>query len=166
MKRCTLLLVMFIVPGLYACKKDSNNNAPIAGKWYENKLEIHMSNGTLANHDTTFTAASFTTDDYFDFNTDGTALFSQSGVYSVTGKSTAVSGNTTVIGLVHYAYSIVDRQLKLIPTDLYPTIANNPPGYQLEDIVQLDAGHLVLRTTVYNGAPLTLVTTKYFTKGR
>ena len=164
-KSTYLLIVAVVACCLSACKKDSHKG-PITGKWYENKLEIHLSNGTLAAHDTTFTAASFTTDDYFEFNSNGTALFSQSGVYGITGKSEAISGNTTVIGMAHYNYSIVDGQLKLIPTDLYPTTANLTPGYQLEDIVQLDANHLVLRTTVSNGAPFSLITTMYFTKGK
>jgi len=169
MKRYTLLLVMCIVAGFYACKKDSNNGIntnQIAGKWYEQKMEIHMSNGTAVDHDTTFTAASFTKDDYFQFAGDMKAVFSQSGDYNISGKSESISGGSIDISLNHFNYSIIGKQLKLVSTDIFPSTANAAANYLLDDIIQLDATHLVLRANYSGPAPFILTSTMYFTKTR
>jgi len=170
MKRYTLLLTMCIVLGFYACKKDSNNsnnNNQIAGKWYEQKMEIHESNGTAVDHDTTFNAASFTKDDYFQFTSDMKAVLSQSGDYSFIGKSESISGGTIDLSVTHYNYSIIAGQLKLVSTDFYPSNINDAANrYELDDIIQLDATHLVLHTNYTGPAPFSLTSTMYFTKTR
>jgi hypothetical protein len=169
MKKYTLLLAMCIVLCFYACKKDSNsskNNNQLTGKWYEQKMEIHLSNGTAVDHDTIFNAASFTKNDYFQFANDMKAVFSQSGDYSITGKAVVTSGGTAVVGLAHFNYSITGKQLKLEQTDTFPSNINNAANnYQLDDIVQLDATHLVLHTNYTGPAPFSLTSTMYFTKG-
>lgn len=169
MKKYSLLLAMCIMFGFYGCKKDSNssnNNNQLTGKWYEQKMEIHESNGTAVEHDTTFTAASFTKDDYFEFTNDMKAVLSQSGDYNIAGKSVATSGGVIDISRAHYNYSINGRQLKLVSTDVFPSNINSAANnYQLDDIVQLDATHLVLHTSYTGPAPFSLISTMYFTKG-
>ena len=158
---------MCITTVFYACKKDSNNNNQIAGKWYEQKMEIHESNGTAVDRDTTFTAESFTRDDYFQVSADMKAVLSQSGDYNIDGKLIATSGGVIDISQAHYNYSINGGQLKLVSTDFFPSNINSAANnYQLDDIVQLDATHLVLHTNYTGPEPFSLSSTKYFTKTR
>jgi len=151
-----------------ACKKDDNSvRNQIVGKWYQNKLVLHLSNGTAVDRDTTFTAASFTKDDYFQFTSDKKAVLSQSGGYGVTGKFTSTINGVPVAGLTHYTWTVAGDTLTLDDIDRNPSteyLTASP--YQAETIVQLDATHLVLSTTYYSGQPLSLSTTSYFTKGK
>jgi hypothetical protein len=162
------LLTAVIILCFNACKKDSNGGSnQIVGKWNESKLEIEVANSTPVARDTTFTATSFTKDDYFQFTSDKKATFSQSGIYSITGKAIAISGGTVDIGLAHFTWSIAGAALTLNVTDRFPLTQNaNGPTSKTQTIVQLDATHLVLRVTDYSGQPLGLTTTSYFTKGK
>ena len=160
------LLAAAIVLCFSACKRGGYSGPnQIVGKWYESKLEIHASNGTAVDRDTTFTPASFTKDDYFQFTSDKKAVFSQSGIYTITGKAIAISGGTIDIALAHYTWSVADATLTLNDTDRFPSMEYLSGSTQrVETIVQLDATHLVLNTTYSPGQPLSLTTTSYFTK--
>jgi len=84
-----IIIIGSFIAFLGSCKKNDttiNSNSNIIGKWHESKLTIEQNNGTEAVHDTTFTSSAFTSADYVQFNRDNTASFSQSGVYSITGK--------------------------------------------------------------------------------
>lgn len=166
-KYLTLIAAMTIIC-LYACKKDSKSRPnQIIGKWYESKLNLHLSNGTAVDHDTTFTAGAFTKDDYFQFTSDKKGVFSQSGAYSVTGKSNPNINSLATAGLTHFTWSVADSTLTLNNNDRNTTTEYLAgPTYLVETIVQLDPTHLVLRTTYYPGQPMSsLITTSYFTKG-
>ena len=163
MRKHYLTAILCVVLGLTACKK--NNTSPtnaIVGKWYESKLTIEQNNGTATVHDTTFTGDAFTSADYFQFDKDNSATFSQSGVYTITGKGKAISGGTIDISVMRYTYKISDSTLALTPALLHPT--NGSGGDGIERIVQLDATHLVLRTSFYSPGPYGLTQTAYFTK--
>ncbi|SHM50303.1 hypothetical protein [Mucilaginibacter sp. OK098] len=163
-KLLPIILIGSFIAFLDACKKDNNNSqsAKIVGKWQETKLNIHESNGTAVDRDTTFPGNSFTTSDYIKFNTDKTAAVSQSGIYTITGKGHAVSEGTIDVSLINYTYEVSDSTLTLMPVLRHPT--NGSGGNGMESIVQLDATHLVLRTYYYSPAPFSHSETAYFIK--
>ena len=149
-----------------SCKKGSvNPDTGIIGKWYETKLILHTSGGTAVDHDTTFTAESFTKNDYYLFTGDKKAVYSQSGFYSYAGKSVIWGLAGLDSGLSHYTWSIADSTLTLNNTDRNPSTEYAGTTYSEQAIVQLDANHLVLRTLYFNPAPFNYTTTSYFTKG-
>jgi hypothetical protein len=168
-KLLPIILIGSFIAFLDACKKDNNNSqsAKIVGKWQETKLNIHESNGTAVDHDTTFTGNSFTASDYIQFNMDKTAAVSQSGIYGITGKSEAIDGGTIKIAVNEYTYSIADSTLTLKSQFLHPTSSNGGTAdFETEIITQLDATHLVLHTHTYyySPAPFSHSETAYFIK--
>ncbi|MEO6977825.1 MAG: hypothetical protein ABI113_05575 [Mucilaginibacter sp.] len=175
MKKYTLLLTMCIVLGFYACKKDNAavNSGKLAGKWHETKLNLHETNGGVAARDTTFKSDSFTDLDFYQFNSDKTAVISRSGNFYFGGKAIVLNADVLFDFVTHYTYSVADSTVALKVTDVpveFSINSNGEPYNQSQTIVQLDANNLVLRTTYTNMAPgpnavtPTLVTTRYFTR--
>lgn len=166
MKNC-IPLVFAILLCMSACKKENQGaNNGIVGKWYENKLELRSRNGNTLVKDTVFIDGAFTKMDYFQFTSDGKAIFSQSGVYDFTGKSIATSGGVTVIGMAHYSWAIADSALLLNNTDRNPSTEYLPNQIETrQTILQLDAHRLVLRSQFLGDGPFNLTSISYFTKG-
>jgi len=164
-----LVIVMFS-----ACHKDKNilQSNPIVGKWQETKLNFHITVGNTTNADTTFTSAAFTTADYYQFNSDHSAIISQSGNFGITGKTTTIQGGSAYIWLNHYSYSTVGKILNLVLTDAVPqTLNGNVITTSPSTIVQVDNTHLILQNSFYyistpqgTNGPIQQTTTAYFTK--
>ncbi len=97
---------IIVIPGLvlclFACKKVANiiNPSSIVGKWYENKLSIKQQNIHTGNFtDTTYLSNNFSTQDYFQFNSDSTAVISNDGtIFNINGKSNDANGTGTPTG--------------------------------------------------------------------
>src|ERR1700733_7524181 len=90
----SLITIATLTLCLFACKKNNTPNASIVGKWYVNKEEIkEVTGGVSKVLDTTYSGNAFTTADYFQFNSDGTASLSTSGDFEVYGKATATDGS-------------------------------------------------------------------------
>lgn len=166
MKKDFLLLAVAVLLCLGSCKKEAKApNMGIIGKWYETKLVLHEQTGTAASHDTMFTATAFTKDDYCQFMDDKKAIFSQSGIYSFTGKAAIWGIAGLNAGVSHYTWSVTDSTLKLTSTDIFPSAQSaNSIDYQLQTIVQLDESHLVLKMAYYDNPSFTFTATSYFTK--
>src|SRR3569833_657234 len=169
MKKYFLPLIGCFLLTLAACKKDTQGSRPnaIVGKWYETRLILNIVPGTTPDHDTTYNAGSFTNDDYWEFSGAGKAVFSESGIYGLAGKSVAISGDKTGIGVMHYSWSIADSMLTLNRTDFNPATTQYASGttHGPDIIVQLDAKHLVIRSQSFGPAPFNFTTVSYFTKG-
>ena len=175
MKKYCLPLAAFLLLALTACKKNSGEikAAGIPGKWQQTKLELRQTDDQGMVHDTVFKSANFTTNDFYQFNGDKTAIISKSGNFSFAGKSIVINANQISDWVTHYTYSIAaDTVLNLNPTD---QIINPGNSYlQKQQIIQLDNSHLVLRSvysyywgTTYNiaGSKLTgIIATSFFTK--
>jgi hypothetical protein len=157
---------------LNACKKndDYSSNGQLVGKWYENKLVLHEITGTDTFRDTTFTSADFTTDDYFQFNPNSTAVISKSGTFSFSGKSTVELANKLYDFVTHYNYKIKDSLITMTLTDPVPTALTGSDNSitRIESVVQLDANHLVMHIDIIPQSSTTyppgVTTTAYFTK--
>jgi len=167
-----IVIIGSFIAFLGSCKKDNSDlaNNQLAGKWYENKLVLHQITGTNTSNDTTFTSADFTTDDYFQFNANSTAVISKSGTFSFSGKSTVELANKLYDFVTHYDYTIKDSLITMTQTDVIPTPlgGGNNPITRIESIVQLDANHLVMHIDMVPQNELTypsgLTTTAYFTR--
>lgn len=176
MKKPYLFIIVSLVAGLAGCKKNNANpQSEIVGKWFETKLTISEASNGHTTRDTAFAGGDFTPADYYLFNNDNTALISQSGVYNVTGKSMAVIGGAAPLATTEYKYQLTDSTVLLNAVFIHPTNGSNATQYSLnETIVQLDAAHLVLRSTysyLYRGTtpgdvayPINVTTTAYFIK--
>jgi hypothetical protein len=164
---------LFIIAGLAlfitACKKDIQvtlSTHALVGKWYLTKQNIHLvDNGKVA--DTTFSGSSFNGSDFFQFNSDDTALFSVSDYYTLTGKIESTNGaGTPSVSTQHFKYSVADSTLMLQITDILPTaVGSNTTPYIQQKIVHFDAAHITLQTIYYSPDDATGLTTSYFTKG-
>src|ERR1700709_699275 len=102
---------LFIIAGLAlfitTCKKDKQtmlSSHALVGTWFLTKQNFHISvNGLSA--DTTYSGGSFTGNDYFQFNRDGTALLSESDFYTLTGKNDVTNRQgTPYTSIQHYKY--------------------------------------------------------------
>ena len=164
-----LLIITGLMIGLSACKKDNKGSeqAAIVGQWFVNKLTIQQQTiSTGAVTDTTYNSTAFNTYDYFQFNNDGTASVSFSGIFGINGKGTATNGaGDPVYGTNQYKYNISGSELILTSTFIHPTICCGLDGPVTETIIQLDALNLVLRTISINTSYKTITDT-YYTSGR
>jgi len=164
-----LLIITGLMIGLSACKKDNKGSeqAAIVGQWFVNKLTIQQQTiSTGAVTDTTYNSTAFNTYDYFQFNNDGTASVSSSGIFDINGKGTATNGaGDPVYGTNQYKYNISGSELILTSTLLHPTTCCGLDGPATEIITQLDALTLVLRTISINTSYKTITDT-YYTKGQ
>jgi len=176
MKRFYLHVLVCLLAAFTACKKDSGtfNTGELVGKWHETKLNLHQTTGNVVIKDTTFTEDSFTDVDFYQFNSDKTAVISKSGNFSFAGKSIILNADVLFDFVTHYTYSAADTTLALtvigIPADITLN-SNGEPYNQLRTIVQLDSNHLILRTLYdYSSPPSAsqglqvLTKTTYFTK--
>lgn len=152
---------------LFACKKDNTLNASIVGKWYVNKEEIkEVTGGVSKVLDTTYSGNAFTTADYFQFNSDGTASLSTSGDFEVYGKATATDGAGNIIdGKDAFTYSVSGSLLTLTSTFFHPTPNSVVSAPATDTIVLLDANNLILQSTIgQNSLPeITYIT--YYKRG-
>ncbi len=168
MKAAYALIIMAVLTAcLFGCNKSSININPndIVGKWYENKLNIKQQTiGTDAIADTTYLSNNFTAQDYFQFNSDATAVISNDGtIFSVNGKSIA-NGSPTGGQLYFRSYSVKGRVLTLQVAFLPICLSCSQPGPFSETILQLDAANLVIQArpdTVNNNITTTIT---YYTK--
>lgn len=175
MKKYFLPLAASMLLAIASCKKNSGGikMADIPGKWQQTKLELRQTNDNGTVHDTIFKSANFTANDFYQFNTDKTAVISKSGKFSFAGKSIVINSNQISDWVTHYTYSVAaDTVLNLNPTD---QVVNPGDSYlQNQTIIQLDNSHLVLRSvysyyfgTTYNieGSKATgIIAISYFTK--
>lgn len=175
MKKHFTYIIMVLLVVLTACKKDTAviNSESLVGKWHEIKLNLHETNGGAAARDTTFKSDSFTDLDFYQFNSDKTAVISRSGNFYFSGKVVVLNANRLFDFVMHYTYSVADSAVTLNVTDVpvgFAINSNGEPYNQSPAIVQSDANNLVLRTTYTNMAPgpgavtPTLITTRYFTR--
>jgi hypothetical protein len=165
----TLIVVAALTVCLCACNKGGSDINPndIVGKWYENKLNIKQQTiGTGAIADTTYLSNNFTVGDYFQFNSDATALISNDGtIFSVNGKSIA-NGSPTGGQLYFRSYSVKGSVLTLQVGFIPTCLGCSQPGPSTETLLQLDADNLVIQAppdTVNNNITTTIT---YYTKGR
>lgn len=177
MKKHYLHIALGLLMAFTACKKDigSVNSGSLVGKWQQTKLNLHETIGSAFVHDTTFMGNSFTSADFYQFNSDKTATISKSGNFYFGGKIIVLNADVLFDWVTHYTYSVADSTLTLKVTDIpaqFTINSNGEPYNESQDIVQLDANNLVLRYTYTNMAPganavtPTLVTTRYFIKTR
>ena len=165
-------LLLIVIAGLqlclFSCKKDlsAGYSASIVGKWYVNKEEITGEYGGLNQKlDTIYNGGSFNTNDYFQFNSDGTASVSSSGDFEVNGKAVSTDGSGNVInGTNQFTYTISGSALTLTSTFLHPTPNSTNTWPVIETIELLDAKNLVLFYTL-QGAGTTFTYKTYYTKG-
>ncbi|MGZ3874729.1 MAG: hypothetical protein ACXVJD_17550 [Mucilaginibacter sp.] len=171
MRNLNLLLALCLMAILSACKVDDSNlqKGSIIGKWRETKLELHQVTGAHTSVDTIFTCDALTSADYFQFNSDHTAVISKSGDFSIHGKRIITNDNIIPDWLTHYKYTMQDTVLTLSLTDAIPNpSASGIPVPRMETIVHVDAENLVMHldyipqsaSTYPNG----LTTTAYFTR--
>jgi len=162
-----LIIVVALTACLFACNKGGSDINPndIVGKWYENKLNIKQQTiGTGAVADTTYLSSNFTAWDYFQFNSDATAVISNDGaIFSVNGKSIA-NGSPTGGQLYFRSYSVKGQVLTLQVGFIPTCLGCSQPGPFTETILRLDAGNLVIQAppdTVNNNITTTVT---YYTK--
>ena len=171
MKNKYLWLLASLMAGLSACKVDDSNlqNGSIIGKWRVTKLDLRQATGANTSVDTIFTGDALTPADYFQFNSDNTAVISKSGDFSINGKRIITNDNIIPDWLTHYTYTTQDTVLTLTLTDAIPNpAASGIPVPRMETIVHVDAENLVMHldyiphsaSTYPNG----LTTTAYFTR--
>ena len=170
-----LLIITCLVFVFSSCTKDNksaNTAGQLAGKWQETTLTLHQVIGGDAVRDTSFTSVSFLPGDFYQFNTDNTAVISQSGVYAFGGKVSTIDGGTTSLTVNHYKYSVADNMVTLTFTAPLTTPNNIQEALtKTESIVLLDDTHLILSTYASNanipGASTnvsSLTTIAYFTR--
>lgn len=178
MKKCTLLLTMCIVLGFYACKKDNVtiNSGKLIGKWHQTKLNLRQTIGNTFIKDTTFAGDNFTDLDFYQFNSDKTAVISKSGNFTFEGKYIILNADRLFDFVTHYTYSVADSTVAMKVTGIPAQIKANSNGLPFDQsptIIQLDNSHLILRNVYdYNystspsavAAKVSLITTSYFTK--
>ncbi|MDF2433203.1 MAG: hypothetical protein JWP44_2834 [Mucilaginibacter sp.] len=169
--KCLLILLAALLPNLYSCKKDNTavtNSSLIEGKWFVNKIVIHQALFTVVNgnKDTTYTGSAFNTNDYFQFNSNHTAVESFSAEFTISGKTTITDGaGHSVAGGNSFKYSIAGSILTLTSTLIVPQFSDTSTGPATEAIIQLDANNLVLRR-VQVGLETSTTTDTYYTRGK
>jgi hypothetical protein len=164
-----LIIVAALTVCLFACNKGVSDINPndIVGKWYENKLNIKQQTiGTGAVADTTYLSNNFTAGDYFQFNSDATAVISNDGtIFNVNGKSIA-NGSPTGGQLYFRSYSVKGPVLTL-QIGFIPTCLNcSQPGPSTETILLLDAANLVIQAPPDTVNKNITTTITYYTKGQ
>jgi len=167
---------MVCLLALSACHKDKSpiQAGQIIGKWQITKLTLHqITSASTSAHDTTFAADAFTTNDFYQFNGDKTAVISYSGTYSFGGKDETIDGGTVLISTNHYKYGISGNNLQLTLTNFVLQTLNGNNSFSSNNTInQLDDTHLVL-TAVFSyegtspniqGATVSIAQTTYFSK--
>jgi hypothetical protein len=172
MKTNYLLVLICLMLCLSACKKANVevavNPSDIVGKWYENKLNVSkqlISGGAVT--DTTYLSNSFTTADYFQFNSDSTAIISSSGgVLILNDFVFEVFGGGVNGGQLYFqSYTLKNSTLTLRVAPI-PTASNgSQPGPISETILQLDANNLVIQGAQDTSKNYKVTTVTYYKKG-
>jgi len=172
MKLNYLIAIAALASCLFACKKDNSTNfsAPIAGRWYQNKLTINqqtIATGAMAT--ATYPAMDFDTTYYWQFNNDNTAFISTGAtIFNVNGKSSPLNGNGQPLGgkLYYRSYKVTGSSL-ILQVGFIPTCMNcSQPGPDTVKIVQLDANTLVLHQNIDTSSVYKVTTDSYYTRGK
>jgi hypothetical protein len=165
----SLLVIIGLMPCLYTCNKDTSGSiqGSIVGKWYVNKEEIKEITGGISKVlDTTYTGTAFNTNDYFQFNSDGTASLSSSGDFEIYGKTTGTDGSGNPInGTNMFDYHISGSILSLTSTFLHPTTCCGAIVPVTDTILHLDANTLILRSSTGSNSLPEITTDTYYTRG-
>ncbi|MDR3694662.1 hypothetical protein [Mucilaginibacter sp.] len=156
---------------LYACKKDKrvSLSAPIAGRWYQNKLAINqqtIKTGAIAS--ATYPAMDFDTTYYWQFNNDNTAFVSSGAtIFTVNGKSSPLNGNGQPLGgKGYYRWYKVSGSSLILQLGFIPTCMGcSQPGPDTVKILQLDANNLVLHEQLDTSSVYKVTTDSYYTRG-
>lgn len=163
------IYLLTIIPGLLlficSCKKEnSGQNALIVGKWYETKLDITQQTiGTDATVKASYSGTDFSTEDYFQFNKDSTAVASFDGtVFTVTGMSRPVTANVNAGDQLYYrSYKVVGSSL-ILQVGFIPVCNGcSQPGPITDSILTLNNNSLVLRAVDASGIVKTTTDTYY-----
>ncbi|MDB5016731.1 MAG: hypothetical protein JWQ84_1563 [Mucilaginibacter sp.] len=166
-----LILIAALLLNLCSCKKDNTtvtDSSLIVGKWSVNKITIHQALFTVVNgnKDTTYTGSAFNASDYFQFNSNHTAVESFSAEFSINGKTTVTDGaGHPIAGGNSFAYSIAGSTLTLTSTLIVPQPMGASSGSATETIIQLDANNLVLRQ-IQTGMESSTTTNTYYTRAK
>jgi len=138
--------------------------ASIIGKWYVNKERrqiLKTKTGIIT--DTTYNASFFTSGDFYEFNSDSTATFTQ-GTTFFSASVTQVSGSTKTVYRTLFTYKVSGPTLTIAYKYGISLPSSANPGPYPETIVQLDANNLVIHGVMVDGTQK-IVLDVYLTKG-
>jgi hypothetical protein len=152
MKGKNIIMLMGLIATLASCKKE--NKYPIVGKWQQIKLHTYtQSYSGVVSNDTTYQESSFKSNNYAQFNNDGTCIigiFYPPGFYYL---------NIAQASTQTYNYARVGS--KYVMTQ--PIATTNPGGFTTTDTASLNNNTLLIHAVFDNHQNLN-ISDSYYTK--
>lgn len=155
------LIIAVIVISFAACKKNTGNNYPIAGKWQQTKLRILIQSSTGETMADTTYLQPFTHFDYAEFKNDGTCVIGTDHYYYPNNEGYPATPQAIPPNKAIWNYKADGLNYVLSPQNNLV----NPGGFTSADTVSaINAHTLLLHAVFYSHSGSVTITDAYYTR--